>query len=143
MTSENIALKDQLTSIKSKDLKTIESDHSKNIQSIEEVIEARTNRMMRKTLVFKNIPESANENWAETEKQLATAIHDIADIPLKEAASYLERAHRAAPIEGMDGPRPIFCAFYDWKMSEMVKERLKTITLTIVDKFTRSRNTVR
>ena len=114
LTSENIALKDQLQAVR-----------VNNIRPIEELIEARTNRMLRKTLVFKNIPETANESWNETESALAQAIHEVSEVPLEEAASFIERAHRAAPVEQIEGPRPIFCAFYDWKKSELVKETFK------------------
>ena len=114
LTSENLALKEEVKSIRKND-----------IQELEERIENRTNRMLRKTLVFKNIPETANESWAETEKILAKTIHEIAEVPEAEAARYIERAHRGATVEKREGPRPIFCAFYAWKDSELVKERFK------------------
>ena len=112
--SENNALRNKLNTI-----------GDKQLNSIEERIEDRTNRQMRKSVIFKNIPESKAETWEETESVLAAHIQKIAGVPLETAAGYLERAHRGAPSKDQTGPRHIFAAFYDWKCSESVKEAFR------------------
>ena len=114
LTSENIYLKDELKRIK--DVEII---------NLENIIEDRTNRQLRKTLVFKNVPESDSETWEQTEMKLVEAIHTIAKVPIEEAEVFIERAHRAIPIDNRDGPRPIFAAFYDWKQAELVKDAFR------------------
>ena len=53
--SENIALNNELSSIRTKD-----------IRDIEERIEDRANRQMRKSVVLKNVPESKDVTWEAT-----------------------------------------------------------------------------
>ena len=97
---------------------------------LDERIENRTNRQLRKTLIFKGIPEktvdnssSVKESWKDTEQILADKLSEICDIPPAQADKLVERYHRANPnpkYKG-SGPRPIFTAFYDWKDCELVK----------------------
>jgi len=112
-----------------------------NQNSLAEEIEERTNRQLRKTLVFRGIPEqsiqkdpssadseSRKENWADTEKLLAQKIADICDdTTFEDARAMIERAHRASPNPNYKGssPRPIFAAFYDWKSSEFIKRQFR------------------
>ena len=100
--------------------------------TLDERIENRTNRQLRKTLVFKGIPEKINdtndnqhknETWDDTEEILASRIAEVCDMQLPEAKKLIERCHRSNPnpkYKG-SGPRPIFAAFHSWKDSEWVK----------------------
>ena len=113
---ENIKLKKNVT------------NESSNVKQNENRIEDRTNRQLRKTLVFHNIPELEAETWDQTEKLVAEAIADVCDIDVKEAAENLERVHRSAPNPRYKGtaPRKIFAALYDWKFSERCKSEFKS-----------------
>ena len=131
--SENINLKTRLHSIE-----------TEKLNAIEEQIENRTNRQLRKTLVFKGIPEmqasdrdprpvndadnNKKETWKETTDILAKSISDICEnTSIQQAHAMLERCHRARENPNFQGkgPRTIFCAFYDWKDSEFVKHQFR------------------
>ena len=137
MNKTNIeSLKGETASLKSKLAKCEEGQ-----ASLAEEIEERTNRQLRKTLVFRGIPEQSirkdptsddsgmrKENWADTEEVLAKAIADTCDnTTLADARGMIERAHRSSPNPRYtgSGPRPIFVAFYDWKSSEYVKRQFR------------------
>ena len=141
LAKENSELKKQLNT------------NTKNIKQIEERIEERTNRQLRKTLVFKGIEEklpeppeptdaldpsadttnrsanstSAKETWAETEEILAQHIADICEIEVEEATKMIDRCHLSAPNPNYKGknPRPIFAAFYCWKESQYVLDEFR------------------
>ena len=103
-------------------------DNNSHVQLLEERIEDRTNRQLRKTLVFHNIPElSEQESWDQTGKLVAEAIADVCNIKVEEAADNLERVHRSAPNPRYKGkaPRKIYAAIYDWKFSEKCKAAFK------------------
>ena len=94
-------LKNENLSLRTK-LHTVEKE---KLVNIEEQIENRTNRQLRKTLVFKGIPEketsgnevdsdSKSETWAQTEETLARTIAKTCeDTTIKEARGMLERCH--------------------------------------------------
>lgn len=113
LTSENTHLKQQIRQALEQNL------------NLEERIENRTNRQLRKTIVFKGIPESedSKESWNETEELLSKKIADICNMSLQQASKMIERCHRSNPNPNYKGsaPRPIFAAFYDWKDSEFTK----------------------
>ena len=50
------------------------------LRELEERVEERTNRSLRQTMVFKGIPEVANEKWSDTTNILAKKIADCCDI---------------------------------------------------------------
>ena len=125
-----LALSNENTHLKTR-LQNLENDR---IYNIEEQIESRTNRQLRKTLVFKGIPEKqSGENnkkvtWEETQELVAKKITEICDdTTLQNARDMLERCHRAQenPNFRGSGPRPIFCAFFSWKESEYVKGQFR------------------
>lgn len=116
---------------------------SSKVKITEEKVEDRTNRQLRKTLIFKGISEDPDdeqlhnnsnnshkkdtETWNDTERKLAKAIAEITGSEVANCKRWIERCHRAAPRKTKDGrqrpgPRPIFAAFYDWKDSEYVKD---------------------
>ena len=118
-----------------KELKKNVNDNTKDIKRLEEKIEDRTNRQLRKTLVFRGVPEIVRgegdakklESWEETEALLAEKVAEVCGIQVEEAAKKLERVHRSAPNPRYEGgaPRPIFAACYDWKFSEHCKKSFK------------------
>ena len=130
------SLKGENNSLKSKIVK-LENEQSKLADEIED----RTNRQLRKTMVFRGIPEESvrrdpdneqsemrKENWEETEELLAKSISDICDdTSISNARDMLERVHRSAPNARYrgSGPRPIFAAFRDWKDAEYVKKQFR------------------
>ena len=105
-----------------------------------ETIEDRTNRQLRKTLVFKGVPEEKistadgpprAENWSDTATVLARAMSAvIPNTTVEEARSMVERCHRAAPSPNYKGtgPRPIFAAYVDWRDSELTKDEFRKNT---------------
>lgn len=118
LTSENVRLKTQLVEVRTTEF-----------NAVAEQIEERTNRTLRKTLVFSGIPEGNEPSWKETESILAKSIADTCDIELSAAADMIERSHRSNPSSRKNaGPRPIFAAFYDWKDTEVVKEAFRKKT---------------
>lgn len=123
-------LSNENTNLKTR-LRTLENE---KIYNIEEQIESRTNRQLRKTLVFKGIPETQpgennkKETWEETEDIVAKQIAEICDdTTLQNARDMLERCHRAKENTNYQGhgPRPIFCALFSWKESEYVKQQFR------------------
>ena len=102
-----------------------------NISQLEERIEERTNRQLRKTLVFRGIPEKADETWEDTKNLLAKSIQKTLQInenetsvDMDDALAMVERAHRSAPNPHYKGnaPRPIFAAMSWWPDCETIIE---------------------
>ena len=128
-------LKEENSNLKAKLQNTINEQ-----DFIYEVIEDSKNRQLRKTLVFKGIPEekyevvdSANpdgsprtrpESWDDTATILATSMAESLNTTFEDAQQMVERCHRAAPNPRYKGvaPRPIFAAFVNWRDSERTKE---------------------
>jgi len=82
------------------------TDYQTTNCSIIEYAEDRVNRQLRKTLIFKGIPEKTRdqqeenkkETWDETADILATNISEICqDIDYDEAWNMVERCHRSRP----------------------------------------------
>ena len=116
-----------------KDLKTskgkIESAPSR-ITDLEELIEERTNRQLRKTLVFHGISSEADnskyESWKDTEVLVRKTISKVLSIPF-EKTDMIERFHRGARSSNYKGnlPNPIYAAIYDWKDCEALIEKFR------------------
>ena len=128
-----------------KRLKEKVNNVSSNQHSLEERIEDRTNRQLRKTLVFRGIPEQPStatdgaetathktESWQETKDLLANQISEICALPKPDAAAMLERAHRSAPNPRYKGtaPRPIYVALFDWNQSQLCIEKFRQHNIT-------------
>ena len=121
LSSENAALQQRVSKLQSEKLK-----------ALEEQIEDRTNRQMRKSLIFKGIEESPNETWEETEEKLAKVMHEVTGTPLSETSQWIERGHRTGKLLNTNtgqstdgkyqrkGPRVITAGFYDWKDAQNV-----------------------
>ena len=127
LTLENAKFQQQITDLRTDKLKVLE-----------ESIEDRTNRQLRKTLIFRGVAESPTETWEETEKKLATVMHEVTGDPMSVTTEWIERCHRTGkPSSGKPsdesagmssnsgnytrkGPRVITAGFYDWKDAQHV-----------------------
>jgi len=92
---------------------------------IEERIEERTNRQMRKTLVFRGIAEHADEKtWQDTDNLLAKTLADVCDdFTHDEAGDLIDRCHRQGdPKYYRDAARtrPVVAAMMCWKDCEHI-----------------------
>ena len=113
------ALKNDNTYLKEK----LESATVK-LQGTENKLEDKTNRQLRKTLIFTGIKEEANEGY-DVASLLAKSINKASKgkITESEANGFIERAHRGkARSRSKRGNRPIFAAIDDWRHSELVKK---------------------
>ena len=130
-------LQEENIHLKTKIQNTINGQHK-----LEEVIEDNKNRQLRKTLVFKGIPEqqideassnpdgsqkTRSENWDDTATILAKTMAETLNTTVDKARNMVERCHRAAPNPKYKGnaPRPIFAAFMDWRDSELTKDSFR------------------
>ena len=97
--------------------------------ALKEELENRTNRQMRRTLVFKNIPETKDdESYAEVKILLADIISSsCTEISKEEAFSCIERAHREAKRDGgyRQGKRKIFAAFLNWELPQRILDEFR------------------
>ena len=117
LSTENKELKSEISK-----LKMNSSSQQSKINAIEERIEDRTNRQLRKTLVLRGIAEDKeNETWDETKDRVAFQKKTLYK---NDAYELLERVHRAAPNPHYKGnaPRPIFAAIYSWPDAEKLVE---------------------
>jgi len=126
-------------------LKTRLQNSISDQQQLLEVVEDNKNRQLRKTLVFKGIPEQKfqsvnagstsnadsaplrSENWDDTATILAKSMSETLNTSEAEARQMVERCHRGAPNPNYHGsaPRPIFAAFIDWRDSERTKDAFR------------------
>ena len=84
------------------------------------------NRTLRRTLVFKNIPETKDyESYQEVKVLLAKTISSHTQIRYDEVMEGIERAHRES--KKTDGTRQgnIFCAFLDWDLPQLIISEFK------------------
>ena len=96
----------------------------KRMHSIEELLEERTNRQLRKTLVFRGVKQDTSErSWKDCEEVLAKVIASTLDIDSKIAINMIDRCHRGGNPEYFkkeNKPRPIYAAMHEWKVCEDV-----------------------
>ena len=84
------------------------------------------NRIMRSTLIFKNIPGIRNEPWEDTSQLLADFITCEQDLTysFEEIDFQISRANRSTeqdkdhPNKNQQGPKPIFAQFVNWRIAE-------------------------
>ena len=103
----------------------------KDLNDVKELVEERTNRQLRETLIFKNVPErGGGETYNKTREVLAELISThCSDIGYDEAYQ-IKRCHREKQRENDDGPlragkRHIYCAFVNWYFSQQVLDAFK------------------
>ena len=108
-----------------------EKEMSRRLTALEEKVEERTNRQLRKTLVIRGMEEKAAdqppETWEETRVAVAKIIAKTCpSIDENHAYDIVERAHRSNKNSNYQGnaPRPVFAAITYWPD-----------TVTITDEF--------
>ena len=112
-------------------LKSLPDDSSlrSSISKLEERVEDRTNRQLRKTLTITGIQEIENESWTDTKKLVAKTISGNLNIKYDDAFDMLERVHRSAPTTNASkiGRRDIFAAIYDWNDCEFLTRKFRNL----------------
>ena len=123
-------LKHQLADMKEKlDPPSIKHE----INDIKKKLDNEVNRGMRKTLIFRGIPESENETWDETTNSLVSFLLTMDNtLQRKEVENDIERDHRGGKNQSDGKPRLVFAKFHSWKRSEFFKS-------TVVNDKTRSK----
>ena len=99
----------------------------------EKKLEEQINRSSRKSLVFRGIPESGRESWADTKNILSDIISAHTDISPNEAFEMVERCHRSTftnrTKRGTKGCRVIYALFRDWEDSQYVLDKFRTAAI--------------
>ena len=99
------------------------------VEQLVENVEDRTNRQLRETLIFKNIPEEEGDDedaYTETKKLLATIISThVNGISYEQAFNQIKRAHRERKRDDDDdfartGKRFIFAAIHSWDLCQTI-----------------------
>ena len=108
-------------------------DIKRRIKDLEEKVEERTNRQLRKTLVFRGITENDSEkSWAETKKVLSSKIAALLNTSPDNAGSLVDRCHRSGR-KGLGRPRPIFAAMKFWEDCESIVWSARKKKTVLVD----------
>ena len=128
-TAEINQLKEENIELKSSSFD--ESNILKSINDLEERVEDRTNRQLRKTLVITGINESENESWSDTKKIVAKTISRNLKISYDDSFDMLERVHRSAPTtnEKKIGRRDIYAAIHEWQDCEFLTRQFRKLNI--------------
>ena len=109
------------------------------VDDLAELCEDRTNRQLRETLVFRNVPEEKDdETYADTKDVVAQLIADHCGIDFDEVRGEIKRAHRETNRRNGEehyrrGKRLIFAAFHSWDLCRTVIETFKQKCIRNVD----------
>ena len=110
-----------------KELKAVESVPN-NVKDIKENMEERTNRQLRETLIFKNVPEQEKETYDQTREVLAQLISTHTNIEYDTAFQNISRCHREKPDKNdgkRNGKRHIYAKFQNWYMCQDILDSFK------------------
>ena len=121
-------LESQLLSLEAQDLPAEITKLRLENEKLREELENRTNRQMRRTLVFRNIPEQKDdESYSEVKALLADVISSDTEISREECFNGIERAHRESKRNGASrqGKRKIFVAFLNWELPQRILDLFK------------------
>ena len=106
---------------------------STKMKELEERLEERTNRQLRKILVFRNVPEvEEDKKWSTTKALLASKISQVLDdVDENEAMQMIDRCHRGGkkPSDGEERPsrpRPIYAAMLYWEDCERLTREARS-----------------
>lgn len=98
------------------------AEMKKQVNDLQERVEERTNRQLRQTLVWRNLPEGREEKtWADTKTLLASKMSELLNIDPSEAKSKINRCHRGGNAEYYRNEgrcRPIYAAMLTWDSCE-------------------------
>ena len=105
------------------------------VKKLTEVCEERTNRQLRETLVFRNVPENGpEETYAQTKDLLANLISEHCNLSYDDVYQEIKRAHRESKRRDGEnhyrqGKRLIFVALHSWDLCRTIIEtfRLKCV----------------
>ena len=131
--SEIENLKQEITLIKEQNMNIMNlSDKSiSNIKKLEDRIEERTNRQLRKTIVIKGIQELVGgESWTDTRELVAETLHKhIKHLSYDEALDMFERVHRGPPTKniGKKNSRDIYAALHEWDDGEYLTRTFRKL----------------
>ena len=110
-----------------KRLKEMKEQHEVDVKQLREEIEERTNRQLRETLIFKNIPENGKETYEQTRELLADLISQHSDISYDVAFAQIKRCHREGEIKDENdyrlprkGKRHIYAGFVNWYVCQQI-----------------------
>ena len=126
-------LKQEISLIKVQNLNiTSLSDISvANVKKLEDRIEERTNRQLRKTIVIKGIQElDGGESWMDTRELVAETLSThIKCLSYDEALDMFERVHRGPPTKNIakKNARDIYAALHDWDDCEFLTKTFRKI----------------
>ena len=94
----------------------------KRMESIEEKLEERTNRQLRKTLVFCGVKMNTSErSWKDCEEVLAKEIAFTLNIDTKDAINMIDRCHRGGNPEYFkkeNKATTIYASMHEWNVCE-------------------------
>ena len=102
------------------------------VKSLTELTEERTNRQLRETLVFKNVPEvNDDESYADTKAVLAKLISEQCNLGYDDVYCEIKRAHRESKSRIQEnqyrqGKRHIFVAMHSWDLCQTVIETFRS-----------------
>ena len=141
LANANKELTEKLTKFDKFQSATLES-----FKQLEEKVEDRTNRQLRKTIVVKGLPEKPNEKWSDTRNLLAKHIAKSYNMEFKTAYAMFERVHRGGGNgyqERKKNRRDIYalCSKWDdsehlvWKSYEVNKSKAKKDRVIIEYKY--------
>ena len=106
------------------------SNISKKINEVEELLEERTNRQLRQTLVFRGVREVEDESWEDTSEIIAKLISKNLGISSNKAHDMLNRVHRGKPANiNKNSPRPIYAALFKWHDCEELVEGFRDLNI--------------
>ena len=105
----------------------MKTDLEKEDYSLAERLEDKTNPQLRKTLIFTNVAEEDGEDvdkYKKTSQIIAKKIKEVSNGAMTEEAALqaIKRCHRGHKKKFGSGPRPIYAAVTDWRLSEKIKE---------------------
>lgn len=108
---------------------------TKRVKAVEELVEERTNRQLRKTLVFRGVPQAEDEkSYEDCEIVLAKTIASTLGVNQKTAQGMIDRCHRGGnPKHYVGKTRPIFAAMHQWKRCEEVIRKAREKKTVFVD----------
>ena len=106
------------------------------VDELRELTEERTNRQLRETLIFKNIPEVENEKWEDTKELLAKTISETCEtISYDDAFNGIKRCHRESAKKqeqiatngrpSRAGKRHIYAALFSWELCQEILEAFR------------------
>ena len=107
------------------------NDILKEIDSVKERLEERTNRQLRQTIVVKGVKEQPKETWEITKQLLASTIAENVNTSYSNAYQLLNRVHRGRPTDDPHkrGQRDIYANIYSWAHCERLVQDFRSLNV--------------